>query len=86
VPHTTLSHHLELADGKGVVLAQGAVTPERGVTADDARWLVMALQKFYGALESEESGMRRKRLLEMFSKGDGGFKVESLIEEVEKWG
>ena len=86
MPHTTLSHHLELADGKGVVLAQGAVTPERGVTADDARWLVMALQKFYGALESEESGMRRKRLLEMFSKGDGGFKVESLIEEVEKWG
>ncbi|PWW75205.1 ATP11-domain-containing protein [Tuber magnatum] len=86
VPHTTLSHHLELAEDKGIVLAQGAVTPDRGVTADDARWLVMALQKFYGALESEESGMRRRNLLEMFSKGDGGFRVESLIEEVEKWG
>ncbi|KAG0638878.1 ATP11 protein-domain-containing protein [Tuber brumale] len=86
VPHTTLSHHLELAEDRGIVLAQGVVTPDRGVTADDARWLVMALQRFYGALESEESGVRRKRLLEMFSKGDGGFKVESLIDEVEKWG
>ncbi|CUS14511.1 unnamed protein product [Tuber aestivum] len=86
VPHTTLAHHLELADDKGIVLAQGSVTPGRGVSAGDARWLVMALQKFYGALESEESGARRKRLLEMFSKGDGGFKVRSLIEEVETWG
>jgi ATP synthase mitochondrial F1 complex assembly factor 1 len=84
VPHTTLSHHTEIAESKGVVLAQGNVLEDRGVTVQDARWLVMALQKFYGAAEGDEAGERRRRMLEMFSKGEGGFSVDGLIEEVEK--
>ena len=81
-PHTTISHHLELVEGKGLVLAQGAVTPGMGVSVDEAMRLVLALQKFYGA--ADKPSEKRRRLLEMFSKGETGFSVEELIEEVEK--
>ncbi|KAI5848712.1 ATP11 protein-domain-containing protein [Morchella snyderi] len=83
VPHTTLTHHLELAQEKGVVLAQGSVNRDAGVSADEARLLLISLQKFYGAGE-DEAGVRRRRLLEMFSRGDQAFKIEDLVEEVER--
>ena len=79
-PHTTVTHHLDLADPKGLVLLNGTVVDGRGVTVDEARWLLMCLQKFYGG----ESNVERKKLLEQFSQGDGGFKVEELLEEAEK--
>jgi ATP synthase F1 complex assembly factor 1 len=53
----------------------------RGVKVDEAKWLLMCLQKFYGV--HGEEGTRR-RLLEMFGSGDQGFKVEDLLEEAEK--
>lgn len=77
-PHTTVTHHLELAREKGVVLLQGSVVEGRGVSVEDGRWLVMCLQKFYGG-EGE-----RRRMLEMFSSGEEGFRVEKLVEEAEK--
>lgn len=80
-PHTTITHHLELADEKGLVLLQGQVVEGRGVSAEEAKWLVMCLQKFYGV--GAERGERR-RLLEMFGKGDEAFRVEELVEEAEK--
>ena len=52
----------------------------RGITADEGKWLLMCLQKFYGA----EHKVERKKLLEQFSQGDGRFKVEQLLEEAEK--
>jgi len=55
---------------------------ERGVGVDEARWLVMCMQKFY-VVEGQEASERRE-MLEMFTRGDGGFKVEKLIEEAEK--
>ena len=79
-PHTTVTHHLDLADSKGLVLLQGNVVDGRGITVDEGKWLLMCLQKFYGA----EQGVERKKLLEQFSQGDGGFKVEELLEEAEK--
>ena len=79
-PHTTVSHHLELAEDKGLVLLQGQVTPNRGVSVDEGRWLLMCLQKFYGMEEREE----RRRLLRMFSEGDHEFRVEELVSEAEK--
>ena len=79
-PHTTVSHHLDLADDKGLVLLQGQVVPNRGVSVDEGRWLLMCLQKFYGMEEKEE----RRRLLKMFSEGDTGFRVEELVSEAEK--
>ncbi|KAH8665229.1 F1F0 ATP synthase assembly protein-like protein Atp11 [Tricladium varicosporioides] len=80
-PHTTITHHLELAEDKQIVLLQGQVVEGRGVSVDEAKWLVMCLQKFYGV--SGETSERR-RLLEMFGKGDAAFKVEDLLEEAEK--
>lgn len=84
VPHTTLTHHLELKDEKQVVLAQGGVVKDRGVSVEEGRWLVMALQKFYGADPEEAGGRVRIKLLESFTKGGEGFKVEDIIAESEK--
>ena len=80
-PHTTVTHHLDLREEKGLVLLQGAVVEGRGLTVDEAKWLLMCLQKFYGG-EGEQPAKRR--LLESFSGGDEGFKVEELLEEAEK--
>lgn len=80
-PHTTITHHLEFAEERGVVLLQGQVVEGRGVSVDEAKWLVMCLQKFYG-ISGEKS--ERRRLLELFGKGDSAFKVEDLVEEAEK--
>jgi ATP synthase F1 complex assembly factor 1 len=80
-PHTTVTHHLEFAEEKGLVLLQGQVVEGRGVSVDEAKWLLMCLQKFYG-VGGEKS--ERRRLLELFGKGDASFKVEDLLEEAEK--
>ena len=80
-PHTTVTHHLDLAGPKGLVLLQGTVVEGRGITVDEGKWLLMCLQKFYGG--GNEMG-ERKKLLEQFSQGDGEFKVEELLEEAEK--
>ena len=79
-PHTTVTHHLDLVDTKGLVLLHGNVVNGRGITVDEGKWLLMCLQKFYGA----EHTVGRKKLLEKFSQGDSGFKVEELLEEAEK--
>ncbi|KAK4992655.1 hypothetical protein LTR66_003489 [Elasticomyces elasticus] len=80
-PHTTVTHHLELAGPKGLVLLQGSVVDGRGITVEEGKWLLMCLQKFYGQTADETP---RRRLLEKFTGGDGGFKVEELLEEAEK--
>lgn len=91
VPHTTVTHHLDLAAEKRVVLMQGSVVADRGVKPDDARWLVMCLQRFYGGWDGEkndalgrERAEERKKLLEWFGKGDSRFSVEKLLEETER--
>ena len=76
-----VTHHLDLADTKGLILLQGNVMEGRGVSVDEARWLLMCLQKFYGGTEE---GTEREKLLRQFTEGDGGFKVEELLEESEK--
>ncbi|GAB1310390.1 ATP11 protein-domain-containing protein [Madurella fahalii] len=91
-PHTTVTHYADLAESKGVVLMQGSVVEDRGVKVDDARWLVMCLQRFYGGWDgvgdekAKERAEERRRLLEWFGKGDGRFSVEKLMEEAERMG
>lgn len=80
-PHTTVTFHQELADSHDLVLGQGTVVENKGVSVDEARWLVMCMQKFY--VQSEE-GKGRGELLNMFTRGDSGFQVERLIDEAEK--
>ncbi|KAF2015923.1 ATP11-domain-containing protein [Aaosphaeria arxii CBS 175.79] len=80
-PHTTITFHSELANSHQLVLGQGLVVEGRGVTVDEARWLIMCMQKFYVV---NEEGRNRGELLDMFTRGDGGFKVERLLEEAEK--
>lgn len=92
-PHTTITHHLDLASDKGVVLMQGQVAEDRGVRPEDARWLVMCLQRFYGGWDGQgvegtakERAEERRRLLEWFAAGDSRFSVEKLLEESERMG
>ncbi len=82
-PHTTLTHHLELADSKGLVLLQGGVVEGGGVSVEEAKWLVMCLQRFYGV---GAEGTKRRRLLEEFSRGDQGFRLDVLLDEAERVG
>ena len=85
-PHTTVSMHTELLEPKGIVLAQGNVMADRGVSVDDGKWLFMCLQKFYGLQPEAEGSQRRKRLLEQFTQGDENFQVERLLDEAERLG
>lgn len=80
-PHTTITFHSELADSHDLVLGQGQVMEGRGISVDEARLLVMYMQKFYVV---DAAGKSRAELLDMFTRGDAGFSVERLLEEVEK--
>lgn len=81
-PHTTITHHLDLAD-KGVVLMHGQVMPDSGVSTTEATWLVSCVQRFYD-FGGQASG-RKSELLKMFTQGDvQNFKIEELMAEAEK--
>ncbi|KAK6538157.1 hypothetical protein TWF694_011039 [Orbilia ellipsospora] len=86
-PHTTVTHHLDICEEKGIVLLQGSVVENKGVSVEEAKWLLMALQKFYAAEEGVEGAgeevARRKLLLKQFSEGKADFDVQALIREVE---
>ncbi|KAJ9503482.1 hypothetical protein LTR99_002244 [Exophiala xenobiotica] len=85
-PHTTITHHLDLADSHGLVLLNGSVVKGRGVSVEEGRWLLMCLQRFYDH-EGHGGGIGREKrqgLLEKFSKGDQGFNLEELVDEAEK--
>lgn len=85
-PHTTITHHLDLADSHGLVLLNGGVMDDRGVSVEEGRWLLMCLQKFYdhgghgGGIGKE----KRQGLLEQFSNGDERFNLEDLVDEAER--
>ncbi|KAF0317559.1 hypothetical protein K4K61_000414 [Colletotrichum sp. SAR11_59] len=85
-PHTTVTHHTDLADERGLVLMHGKVSEDRGVKSEHAQWLVMCLQRFYGEAEGKERAAERKKLLEWFRTGDPRFSVEKLMEEAERIG
>lgn len=94
-PHTTVTHHLDLLDERGLVMMQGQVMDGRGIQPEQAKWLVLCLQRFYGGWESsaeELTGERRERaeerrkLLNWFASGDERFTVEKLLEEAERIG
>lgn len=95
-PHTTITHHLDLIDDTaGLVLMQGQIVDGRGVDPEQAKWLVMCLQKFYGGWDAsmgELTGERklraeeRRKLLEWFKTGNEQFSVEKLLDEAERMG
>ncbi|KAI1500124.1 ATP11 protein-domain-containing protein [Biscogniauxia marginata] len=68
-------------ENQDLVLMAGNVVEGRGASVQDARWLVMLLQRFYGEGDGE-----KRRLLEQFTRGDSSFSVERLLEESEKLG
>ncbi|KAK2068995.1 hypothetical protein P8C59_003605 [Phyllachora maydis] len=93
-PHTTVTHHVDLAADTGLVLMRGQVVEGTGVSVETARWLVMCLQRFYGGWDGEPGGgggggeraAARRTLLAWFAQGDERFSVEKLMEETERLG
>ncbi|VUC34905.1 unnamed protein product [Clonostachys rosea] len=94
-PHTTVTHHLDLAEEKGLVLMQGQLMQDRGVTPEQVKWLVMCLQRFYGGWDGDQTQLtgerkqradERKKLLGWFASGDERFSVEKLLDEAERMG
>lgn len=84
-PHTTITHHKDFLDERGLVLMQGQVVENRGAKVEDARFLVLCLQKFYGAWqETGQDRVERKQLLDWFAKGDSRFTIDKLLEETER--
>lgn len=87
-PHTTVTHHTDLVGSNELVLMEGRVSEDRGISVDEGKWLLMCLQKFYGfealSATAQQSKEKRQKLMEQFSGGDAGFKVEELLEEAEK--
>lgn len=87
-PHTTVTHHLDLAGNNGLVLMEGRVTENKGLSVEDGKFLLMCLQKFYGfeahSDQAKANASNRKKLMEQFSGGDTSFNVEELLEEAEK--
>ncbi|CCC11587.1 hypothetical protein SMACR_04572 [Sordaria macrospora] len=91
-PHTTVTHYMDFSADKGVVLMQGQVMEDRGVTPENAQWLLMCLQRFYGGWDGtggeqgQERANERRNLLDWFAMGDQRFSVEKLLEEAERMG
>ncbi|KAK9371333.1 ATP11 protein-domain-containing protein [Lipomyces kononenkoae] len=88
-PHTTLIFHAELSQSRGVVLLNGIVEKDMGISPSDAQLLVLTLQKFYNLdpqstvqRYGREKALRRRMLLELFKSGTG-FDVKDLIREAE---
>jgi ATP synthase mitochondrial F1 complex assembly factor 1 len=86
-PHTSITHYWdkEMAESQDAVLMAGQLVEGRGASVQDAQWLVMLMQRFYGEEGMAGEGGKRK-LLEQFGKGDGEFSVDKLLEESEKLG
>lgn len=85
-PHTTVTHHLDLADSHGLVLLNGSVVEGRGVSVEEGKWLLLCMQKFYDR-EGHGGGVgkeKRQNLLKKFSDGDTSFDVNELVDEAER--
>ncbi|KAK3398013.1 ATP11 protein-domain-containing protein [Sordaria brevicollis] len=91
-PHTTVTHYMDFSADKGVVLMQGQVMEDRGVSPENAQWLLMCLQRFYGGWDGtggeqgQQRANERRNLLDWFARGDQRFSVEKLMEEAERMG
>ncbi|KND03103.1 uncharacterized protein SPPG_02167 [Spizellomyces punctatus DAOM BR117] len=79
-PHLVLTHYVELADEKDIVLMVGELgDPDRKIlTLQEAQNLVYQMQIFYVT-----GSQAKKDLVETFHKNPAGFDYQSLISAVE---
>jgi len=85
-PHTTVTHHLDLADSHGLVLLNGSVVDGRGVSVEEGKWLLLCMQKFYdhGGHGGGVGKEKRQGLLKKFTGGDQSFDLSELVDEAER--
>ncbi|KAJ3036176.1 hypothetical protein HDV00_003032 [Rhizophlyctis rosea] len=78
-PHLVLTHYIDLADNKDIVLMSGEVGDQKTLTNSEAQNLVYQMQMFYVTGKEE-----KKRLVEVFHKEPEKFEYALLIDAVEK--
>jgi ATP synthase mitochondrial F1 complex assembly factor 1 len=84
-PHTTVMHFEDLSEEKGIVLMRGEVDgDQRGISLDDARTLLIGVQKLYGAKMESERGPKRRKLIENFTRGSQEFDIRELADELNR--
>ena len=80
-PHIILEFHSELNETKGIVLMNGQVEKDCNVTLQNAHYLLLNIQRFYGAMGIESKiSQERLNLVKQFNKGSKSFNVDKLIE------
>lgn len=79
-PHTVLSFHQELAESKGVVLMNGTLESDAGLSMDEVQLLILNMQRFYGATKSAKDE-KKVQMLRRFNSGDPNFDMDELIKE-----
>lgn len=83
-PHTTLMLHTDLAAEKDAVLMNGQVEKDSAMSLQDAQFLILALQEFYGAtIADAKTTERRQALLQAFTEGSDNFPIDAVVDEVE---
>lgn len=82
-PHTTMMFHSELLADKNVALMNGSVEPDANLNHDQGLFLSLNVQRFYGADEKSESGLRKTALLHQFNSNSQSFSVDALLTETE---
>ncbi|KAI5950159.1 hypothetical protein KGF54_005307 [Candida jiufengensis] len=75
-PHTILTFHQEFAHDKDLVLMNGYVEKESGLTMQEAQVLILNIQTFYSGKSKE-----KLELLKSFNEGSEKFNVEDLIKQ-----
>ncbi|KAL0094560.1 ATP11 protein-domain-containing protein [Phycomyces blakesleeanus] len=79
-PFLTISHFPELSESKGIVLMKGEISDKpRMIDAQNAQFLVFAIQQFYVT-----GGERKLGLVEKFHKAPQEFDYQELLDEVER--
>lgn len=82
-PHTTMIFHSELLTDKSIALMNGNVEADSNLNHDQGLFLSLNVQRFYGADDKTESGIRKTALLHQFNSNAENFSVEALLTETE---
>ncbi|CCF56284.1 hypothetical protein KAFR_0A08500 [Kazachstania africana CBS 2517] len=79
-PHLIIEFFTDLSKDKDIVLMKGTIESGSNISVNDAQFLILNIQRFYGAMGSQSKiAKRRLELRRAFTKGSKDFTVDELI-------